>query len=202
MKAVNGTCEKWTCRSSREAIIQTDCCLFVLLLFFAQRRIFFAIFLYTVIRKFRCRDTWSMTKKRIINNRHFLKSSPKAIVYCCQYFVNDLTMMRRFLQLPTVASFCWKVGGAALTQLNFLLCYVVMFIQVPNGQVTVAPNFIKICFICVYLTTYIKRLETRIKFIHIKSVFEKVTELHCSIHISTFVGITRFTFILLLKCMF
>lgn len=30
MKAVNGTCEKWTCRSSREAIIQTACCLFCL----------------------------------------------------------------------------------------------------------------------------------------------------------------------------
>lgn len=35
MKAVNGTCEKWTRRSSREAIIQTACCLFAPLLFFS-----------------------------------------------------------------------------------------------------------------------------------------------------------------------
>lgn len=73
--------------------------------------------------QFRCGDTWSVTKKSNINNQHFLKSSPKAIVYCCQYFVNDLTMMWRFYS--NLARFLLlSMGGAALTQLNFLLCYV------------------------------------------------------------------------------
>lgn len=48
-------------------------------------------------------------------------------------------MRRFFAALYRIASLCVRVGGARLTQLNFVLCYVYLL---PNGQVTVAVSFV------------------------------------------------------------
>lgn len=82
---------------------------------------FLAIFFGNVIRRV---QVWGHVvrgqRKQILITGIF-----KVPVYCCQYFVNDLSVMRHFLQ-RWIASLCRRVGGAALTRQN--LSYFVVFI--------------------------------------------------------------------------
>lgn len=117
MKAPNGTYEKWTRRSPEKRSFK-PCCLFVLLLFSYT---FFQFFFGNVISRSGGTRGAGQREETLIIGIFKLR---RALVYRCQYFVNDLPMRQRFCVATLPAALLLKTGRGIVNVAKFptLLC--------------------------------------------------------------------------------
>lgn len=98
---------------------------------------FFGYFFGNVIRRIQVWGHVVRTKKANINNWHFLKSLLLSIFR--KWFEYDAAFFN-------LATYSWTVGGAPLTQLNFVFCCIYLS---SNGQVVLVGCFWRE-FLCEY----------------------------------------------------